>query len=395
MTAPASIDIQGSCAAGFEPVREAFARNFREHGEIGASVAVCLDGDLAVDLWAGYANADRSRPWSRDEIVNVYSTTKGIAALCAHMLADRGLIDFDAPVARYWPEFAQAGKEAMPVRYLLTHQSGLPVIDQPLPRGATLDCELMVHALEAQPPVWLPGTRFGYHTVTYGWLVGEVVRRVSGQRIGAFLHDEVTAPLGVDFFIGTPASEDHRIADTVNPPKPSGGGAEPPMPAIDPESLAFRSNLPGTSKPGVGVNGREYRAAEVPAGNGHGNARALATIYGALARGGEIGGTRLLSPEAITLAAREVVSGTDVVLGTPTRRSLGFMLPVAGSGDARGPRAFGHAGRGGSYGWADPEHRIGFGYTMNQMWGGGPDQPDPRANELARAVYASLEARRS
>ncbi len=384
------VEIQGHCTPGFEPVREAFVRNFADHGDIGASVAVVQDGERVVDLWGGHANAERSRPWTRDEIVNVYSTTKGITALCAHMLADRGQLDFDAPVARYWPEFAQAGKESMPVRYLLTHQAGLPVVDRPLPRGATLDWDLMVDALAAQRPVWEPGTRHGYHTVTYGWLVGEVVRRVSGKRIGAFLRDEVTSPLGVDFFIGTPAEEDHRVADTVNPPRPTGGGAEPPVPAVDPESLAFRSNLPGTSKPGVGVNGREYRAAEVPAGNGHGNARALATIYGALARGGEIDGVRLLSPAAVERAAAEQASGPDAVLGMPSRRSLGFMLPMPELGDPRGPRAFGHAGRGGSYGWADPEAKIGFGYAMNQMWPGGPSTPDPRAGLLARAVYESL-----
>jgi CubicO group peptidase (beta-lactamase class C family) len=381
----ASVDVNGICDPRFAPVREVFARNFTEFPEGGAAVAVAIDGKILVDLWAGTANAARSRAWERDTIVNVYSTTKGMVALAAHMLADRGKLDFDAPVARYWPEFAQAGKERLPVRYLLTHQAGLPDIDGELPAGAALDWNAMTTALAAERPRWEPGTKQGYHTSTYGWLVGEVIRRVSGKTPGQFIRDEIAKPLGVSFHLGfNPIG--YHVAEILqdNRQGVSSRGAN----ALRGVASAMR---------GVDPNSREYRMAELPASNGHANARALATIYGALARGGEWGKTRLLSPWAIERASVEQANGIDETLKVPTHRTLGFMLRFAEFGDARPATSFGHAGSGGSQGFADPAKRLGFGYVMNQMMSPLPGDPrpptggmDPRGQHLVRAVYACL-----
>ncbi|MHB1923773.1 MAG: serine hydrolase domain-containing protein [Acidimicrobiales bacterium] len=401
-------EIHGTVSAGFEPVREAFEANFRDHGEVGAACAVTLDGEPIVDLWAG--DADRQgRPWEKDTLVNVYSTTKGLTALCAHILADRGQIDFDAPVSEYWPEFARAGKEGLPVRYLLTHQAGLPVIDADLAPGSALDWGRMIEALEQQAPVWEPGSQQGYHAVTFGWLVGEVVRRVAGAaRFGDFLAEAVVKPLGLDMFVGTPASEHHRVADLVREQPAAGAAAMAPAPDETPEAKAMRERVMAMFTPGslafrslglasppfaAGNNSPEWRFAELPAANGHTNARSLARLYGALARGGEVDGVRLLSEGAVKQAAAEQVCSPDAVLVMETRRSLGFMLPVPGQPDNRGPNSFGHAGAGGSLGYADPDRGIGFGYTMNKMWNLASFMtPDPRAQSLIASVHRSLDS---
>lgn len=384
--------VHGECDERFGAVRDAFQRNFAEHGERGAAVAVRIDGESVVDLWAGFAGRDGDRPWERDTIVNVYSTTKGMVAVCAHILADRDELDFDAPVARYWPQFAGHGKDAIPVRWLLSHQAGLVAVDPRLGPGDALNWETMIRALEETAPQWEPGTKNGYHMVTFGWLVGEVVRRISGAAsLGAFFRQEVAEPLGVDFFIGTPASEDHRIAEIIQPRPPAARGEEAPEPPPRTQSkLTRRSLIPSRADIAAPPNSREWRAAEIPGANGHGNARALATVYGLLARGGELDGVRLLSPEAIDLAREIQVDSQDEVLEMRTRRSLGFMHPVHEMGDRRGRQAFGHNGAGGSMGFADPEYGIGMGYVMNRMWEGGLMDPDPRAQSLAGAVYESL-----
>lgn len=403
-------EIHGSCASGFEPVRDAFERNFREHGEVGAAVAVDLDGRTVVDLWAGWADRERTRPWTKDSLVNVYSTTKGMTALCAHILADQGRLDLDAPVSEYWPEFKQAGKSEVTVRQLLTHEAGLPVVDEELAPGSALDWGRMIEALEHQAPVWEPGTKQGYHAVTFGWLVGEVVRRIAGtERFGEFLAEAVVEPLGLDMYVGTPASEHHRVADLVRD-QPDGAGTPPGPPPEDatPEVKAMRERMAAMLNPNslaarsLGLasppfaahnNSAEWRSAELPAANGHTNARSLARMYGALAKGGEVDGVRLLSPEAVRRAAREQVCSPDAVLVIETRRSLGFMLPVPGQPDVRGPESFGHGGAGGSLGYADPERGIGFGYTMNKMWLlTSLMTPDPRAQSLVAALHKSLDA---
>lgn len=405
--------VHGTVADGFEPVRDAFARNFTEHGEVGASVSVVVDGEVKVDLWGGTTDREGGTPWEADTLVNVYSTTKGITALCANILADRGQLDLDAPVTEVWPEFGQAGKAAMPIRYLLTHEAGLPVVDEALPENSVLDWEHMVGALERQAPMWEPGSAQGYHAVTFGWLVGEVVRRVLGTDTFAdALRELVTEPLGVDFHVGLPDSEHHRVARLVRDAPQLVGvgnseGVEPESrPAYargdeelqrlieaftSPDSLAMRS-LGLASRPfAPSNNSAEWRRAQVPAANGHSNARALARIYGAIARGGEIDGVRLLSPEGVARAGREQVAGPDAVLVMPTRRSLGFMMPVPGSPDRRGPNSFGHSGAGGSIGYADPDRALGFGYAMNRMWPGGFMDPDPRAQALVEAVHQCLD----
>lgn len=383
--------IEGACDPRFEGVREAFARNFAESGDVGASVSVALHGEIVVDLWAGHVDRERTQPWERDTVVLIYSSTKGVVALAAHMLADRGLIDFEAPVASVWPEFAQAGKETLPLRYVLTHQAGLPAIDEELPMGAELEWDIMAGALSRQAPLWEPGEKQGYHAATFGWLVGEVVRRVDGRSVGTFIREEIAGPLGVDFLLGFGPEEDHRVSDLHLAQVPA---EELPSLAaaalLDPKSLAARSFNIAPRGPNKGRNSRAYRGSEQPGSNGHSNARALATIYGALGNGGAWQGHRLLSEAGIRRAGTEQTRGRDVILQTPVRRTLGYMMPVPAVPDPRGENAFGHAGMGGSLGFCDPDAGLGFGYAMNQMWTNTLDQDDPRAARLMRAVYNSL-----
>ena len=383
-----TVAIEGTIDPRFMRVKEAFASSFATRDELGASVTITIDGNVVVDLWGGHVDKPRTRAWTADTLVNVFSTTKGVTALCALRLADEGLLDLDAPVARYWPEFAQADKGAIPVRALLNHQSGLAAITKPLPPEALFDWNAMTDALAAQSPWWPPGSGHGYHPVTFGWLVGEVVRRVSGKTIRAYFRDEIASKLGIDFHIGAPASEDARVSDVRGAP-PAAPGERSLVGAImgDPQSLvakAFVNPMPLT--PAV-VNSRAFREAEIPAANGHATARGIARLYGALACGGSLDGVRLLSPEMIARARTEESNGYDLVLGETTRFGLGFMLSHPGASfGALG--AFGHPGAGGSLGFADPEARIGFGYAMNKM--GNRILLDPRATVLIDALYASL-----
>ena len=387
----ATIAIEGTCDHRFRAVREAFAENFASKDEVGASVAVMVDGEMVVDLWAGTADQAGTRPWERDTIVNVYSSTKGMTALCAHHLVDKGLLELDAPVARYWPEFAQAGKEGLLVRWLLSHQAGLPAVRQPLPRGSLYQWDTMTAALAAQEPWWEPGAKHGYHALTFGFLVGEVVRRVSGRSLGTYFREEIAEPLGVDFHIGLAAEHDGRTAETIQPPpRPPKERSLGEKLLSDPESMPFKvfANPPDALIPGH-MNTREWRAAEIPAANGHGNARALARVYGALARGGELDGVRILSPATIEQAIVEQANGPDAVLGMATRLGLGFFLSMPGYPLGPNPRSFGVPGGGGSLGFADPDAKVGFGYAMNRM-GAGSIRKDPRQPPLVDAVYASL-----
>jgi CubicO group peptidase (beta-lactamase class C family) len=377
--------IHGETEPGFAPVREAFQSLFRDQGEVGSALCLVLDGRTVVDIWGGSADAARTRPWQRDTIVNVYSTTKGITAVAAAMLVDRGLLDVEAPVANYWPEFAAAGKERIPVKWLLSHEAGLPAVDASIPPGGALDWGTMIALLAAQKPAWEPGKAMGYHAITYGWLVGEVIRRVTGKTPGQFVRDEIAKPLGADFFIGLPEEEDARTADIIPPAgQPALGGGRAP------DSLAARALGIASPPAGAPVNSRAWRAAELPAANGHSDARALARIYGALARGGEIDGVRLLGQPAIDRFAAEAVSGRDCVLDMDVRRTLGFILSTPGGRYHWGPnpRTFGHSGAGGSLGFADPGTRLGFGYVMNQMSAG--LSADPRWAPMIDAVYRCL-----
>jgi CubicO group peptidase (beta-lactamase class C family) len=361
--------ICGKCDSRFLRVREAFAENFKSGKELGAAVAVTIDGRMAVDLWAGYADPQRTQPWEEDTLVNVYSTTKGMIAICVHQLVDRGLLDLDERIAHYWPEFAQGGKGDMPVRYLLNHRAGLAAINKPLPADAIFNWDIMADAIAAQEPWWEPGSRHGYHLRTYGWLVGEIVRRASGKESpGIYFRDEIAGPLGLDFHIGLDERHHDRVAFITRIPK-SPPGSQPNLTDIitnQPASITSKAftNPPTYLIPDV-ANTPEWRRSEIPSGNGHGTARAIARVYGALACGGEIDGIRLLSRESIERARTEESRGPDEVLILETRFGLGFMMPLPGSTMGPNEQAFGHPGAGGSLGFADPEAQVGFGYVMN------------------------------
>ncbi|MET9121351.1 serine hydrolase domain-containing protein [Streptomyces sp. NPDC004528] len=382
-------DVHGHCDARFSAVRAAFEENFRDRGELGAAVSVTLGGETVVDLWGGWADAGGTRPWERETLVNVWSTSKGPTALCAHILADRGLLDLDAPVAAYWPEFAAAGKEAVLVRHLLSHRAGLAGLREPHTFEQLCDWELTVDRLAAQEPWWEPGTRSGYHALTFGHLVGEVVRRVSGLLPGAFLEREVTGPLGIDFTVGLPAKEAGRAAELVHPVAASDSEQAAVFAQLAPAAVAALTNPPvGAAE----ANTPRWRAAEIPAANGHGTARAIAALYGILAGRGSYGSRQILSPEAAERVREGQGSCRDLVLGAgfahETEAGLGLWLSGANASYGPNPRAFGHDGFGGSCGLADPEAAVSLGYVMNRM---GPHiADDPRKTALVAALYSAL-----
>jgi CubicO group peptidase (beta-lactamase class C family) len=385
----AAIELQGQCDARFKRVREVLEASFASGAELGASLCIFLDGRLIVDLWGGFADKEGGSPWRRDTLANVYSTTKGITALCAHQLVERGELDLDSPVARYWPEFAQNGKSELPVRMLLSHRAGLPAVARPLSPADIFDWGTMTSALAQQKPWWTPGTKHGYHAITYGWLVGELVRRVSGMSIGRYVREHVAAPLGAEFWIGLPAELDARTAQLVQGPIATADG--PNMLEIiakEPEGMLAKTfaNPPLFA---ISPNSREWRAAELAAANGHTTGYALARIYASLAQGGTLDSVRVLGREAIERARAVQSSGQDAVLPMVTRFGLGFMVPPDQEPLGPNPRVFGHGGAGGSLGLADPEARIGFGYVMNRMHTG-LWLVDPRPRALLAALYAAL-----
>ncbi|MDH6218967.1 serine hydrolase domain-containing protein [Streptomyces pseudovenezuelae] len=381
--------VHGDCDERFAAVRTAFEENFRDRDELGAAVTVTVDGEVVVDLWGGWADGARTRPWERDTLVNVWSTSKGPVALCAHILADRGLLDFDAPVAAYWPEFAAAGKEKVLVRHLLSHRAGLAGLREPHSLEQLYDWELTTRRLAATEPWWEPGTRSGYHALTYGFLVGEVVRRVSGLLPGAFLEREVAGPLGVDFTIGLPEKEAGRAAELMHPPAASSSEQAAIFSQLTPVAIAALTNpVAGATE----ANTAEWRAAEIPAANGHGTARAVAALYGVFAGRGSYGGHRVLSAEAAEKAREGQGSCRDLVLGAgfehETEVALGLWLSGPNGSYGPNPRAFGHDGFGGSCGLADPDAGVSLGYVMNRM---GPHiADDPRKMALVDALYSTL-----
>jgi CubicO group peptidase (beta-lactamase class C family) len=388
-------EVSGTCDPRFARVRDAFVEIFEGDMEVGAGLSVVIDGEPVIDLWAGWADGAQTRPWEAGTIVNLYSVGKALTAVCALRCAEAGLIDFDAPVARYWPEFAQAGKATLPVRYLLTHQGGLPAVYRPLPPGTMLDWGAMTSALAETTPWWEPGTAHGYHVNTYGFLAGEVVRRVTGKSLGTYFRDEIANPGGIEFHIGFGPELDEICAEVlptkVVPGVPARAAA---IPSGDYDSLtgldrmragAYRN--PATLSGGGVVNSREWRAAEVPSTNGHGNARGVARIYGALAADGEVGGTHILGPEWRDRAISEHVYGEDMILGRNTRFGLGFQLTMPERKLGPNPRAFGHFGAGGSLGFGDPDARLGFGYVMNQ---GRAGWQHPHIRKLIDTVYELL-----
>jgi CubicO group peptidase (beta-lactamase class C family) len=387
----ADFKIDGECDKRFAGVREAFAESFDKRGELGAAVSIYLDGKCVVDLWGGYADKARTRPWQRDTLVNVYSTTKGLTSTCAHRLIDQGKLDPDEPVSKYWPEFAQAGKKDLPVRYILSHRAGLPGVSKKLAEDAIYNWDVMTEALAEQEPFWQPGTKHGYHAITIGWLVGEVIRRISGKGLGTYFRTEIAEPLGLDAHIGLDAKHDARVTDILpSPPPPPGTPNLFEEAAKDPRgpTAAAFMNPPVLTKPSV-PNSRAWRAAEIGGANGHATARSLAKMYGALARGGEIDGYRIVRPEALERFWSEQSYGPDqVLMQMSTRFSLGFMLSQPGASFGPNIKAFGHPGAGGSLGFADPLKKVGFGYTMNQMANG--LLIDSRPQALFEAFYKAL-----
>ena len=387
-------EVHGRCDPAFASLRQALADIIETGREVGAALAVYVGKRSVVDLWAGHKDAARTRPWDEDTIVNLYSVGKAVTAVCALRLAESGALDLDAPVSRYWPEFAQAGKKHLPVRYLLTHQAGLPAVFRELPKGAELRWEVMTEALTTQEPWWKPGEGHGYHVNTYGFLIGEVVRRITGGSLGAYLRDEIAGPAGVDFFIGFGPELDRRCADVI--PAPPGPDTEQRRVLLEGDLAtltglsrmragAYR-NPPNLSGHGI-INTREWRAAEVPSTNGHGNARAVARLYSALATDGALDGVHILSPATVEMAVAEQVYEEDLVLQRPTRFGLGFQLTMRERPLGPNPRAFGHFGAGGSLGFADPDAHVAFAYAMNQ---GREGWQHKHVRDLIDRVYEAL-----
>jgi CubicO group peptidase (beta-lactamase class C family) len=375
--------VNGTAAKGFEKVRDTFAANFEQHGDVGAACCVYLHGRPVVDLWGGTKTAD-GEPYTAETVQMVASTTKGIVAIAAHMLAQEGKLDFDAPVTRYWPEFGQAGKEHIPVRWLFSHRAGLAAVDRPLTLKDVYAWDPVVAALAAQEPLWEPNTAHGYHAGTYGWLAGEVIRRVSGKSVGTFVRERMAQRLGLDLWIGLPEAVYGRVAPLIAAAPPSGPPDIFMARLLDPTTLLHKAFVNPMLTPAT-FNEHAFWSAEVPAVNGMATARSLARLYAATI--GEIGGVRLLAPETLERAVEVQSAGDDVVLGYETRYATGFQLsfpfrPFAGDG------SFGHYGMGGSVAFADRKHGFSFGYVMNQM--GQSGGVDPRTKGLIDAVVESL-----
>lgn len=384
------VDVQGTVADGFDAVRDAFVGNFGQRGERGAAVTVYRDGHKVVDLWGGTRDAEGSEPWALDTAQVVRSATKGVAAAVPLLLHQRGQLDLDAPVSTYWPEFKAGGKERALVRDLLAHRGGVPMLDRPLTPAEAIDGQSGPRAVAAQQAAWEPGTDHGYHAQTYSWLLSELVRRVTGRTIGRWIAEEIARPLDIDFWVGLPAEEAHRVGRIGPVEAPPVGGRLKIRPKrsvseayADPGSLTSRAF--GAIAPFPDENAPEYRAAELPASAGISTARALARVYASMI-GSVDNGTRLFAPATLALARTEESSGPDRVLVVNTRFGLGFMLHGPAS-PLLGPGSFGHPGRGGSLGFADPESGIALGYVTNGLQKG--VTADPRAQALVRAVRSA------
>ncbi|MFJ8046218.1 serine hydrolase domain-containing protein [Kitasatospora sp. NPDC096147] len=407
------VEIWGEVAEGFEPVREAFERNFRDHGELGAAFALYHDGRKVADLWGGDARAEvggRPAPavaWTADTAQVLRSVTKGLTAAAALHLVGQGRLDLDAPVASYWPEFKAGGKERVPVRWLFSHQTGIPALDVPLRVEDVIAWEPAVAAVAAQAPFWEPGTAHGYHPYTFGWLVGEVIRRADGRSVGRYFAEEIARPLGLDLWIGLPAGAGPRVGRLVDLPAPAaatqsapGGLRLRPKASVtaayqDRTSLTARSFA--SVRSAVDLNDPAIQAAEIPGAGAIGTARSVARLFAALIgaadRHGGPAGERLpalLGPELLAEAMGPEVSGPDKVLIVNTTFGLGFFRHGPSSPMAS-PASFGHPGRGGSLGFADPELGIGFGYVTNGMMPGVTG--DIRSRTLIAAVRSCLADR--
>ena len=392
---------EGICRPGFERVAEAFAENFKSNGEVGASVSLTVGGETVVDLWGGVADRKTQSPWTRDTVSIVFSCTKGATALCAHVLASRGKLDLDAPVVELWPEFGQNGKAHVTTRMMLDHSAGVPALRERVKEAGPYEWDYMTERVAAEEPFWAPGTRNGYHGFTFGWTVGEMVRRASGTSLGAFFQEEIARPLGIDFWIGLPEEIEPRVAPIMQYPLKAEDAKTPFLRdlATDKQSIPslFFLNV-GAWRSG-GANTRAGRAAEIGAANGITNARGLAGMYAPLANGG---GSLVDAATLARMAEVSMATHDDATLRIPTRFALGFMKSMDNRKRSLGAKifgpdvdsvilgsaAFGHVGAGGSLGFADPVAGLSFGYTMNQM---GPGLlMNERGQSLVDAAYLSL-----
>ncbi len=382
--------VSGWCDPRFAAVRSEFTTNFRERGELGAAVCVSVGGRVVVNLCGGWRDAARRQPWTADTLVNVFSVGKGLLAACAARLSGERRLDPDAPVARYWPEFAAAHKAEVTVRELLSHQAGVPAIREPLPAGSVLDWPLMTRVLAGEAPWWPRGSGHGYHINTFGFAVGELIRRITGMTPGRFLARELAEPLGADVHIGLAAADHARVAEFTwgnrDAARAARADAQPDAAAGDPMTLLAYLNPPDFSGFGV-VNTAAWRSAEIPSANAHASAAGVARFYAALAAGGSLDSCRVVDAAALAEATEEQVYGTDLVLHRPSRFGLGFQLTHAERPLGRGPRCFGHFGAGGSVGFCDPDTGLAFGYVTSQM---GPRWRNPRNRALMDASYAGL-----
>jgi CubicO group peptidase (beta-lactamase class C family) len=375
------MNIEGRCDGRYERVRDAFEANFTDRGDVGASFALTLEGEFVVDLWGGHQDAARSRPWQEDTIINVYSTTKTMTFLCALMLADRGALDLSAPVASYWPEFAAHGKEGVLVKQLLGHSAGLPGFSRPFDAEDLYDWDMCCADLAGQSPWWEPGTQSGYHAITQGYLIGEVIRRITGKTIGAFFSEEIAAPLGADFHIGVDPADFARVADLLPAMETA------PILEMDLESITGRV-FAGLDITPETTGSAGWRQAEIPAANGHGNARSVVRAQTALANGGKAFGVELLSRAGAARALEPQTDGLDAVLGLPIRFAMGYALPTDAVPVSPNANTLWWGGAGGSTIAVDTDAHLCFSYVMNQM-----DNyivGDPRGASLAAAVYDSL-----
>lgn len=376
--------VAGTVAPGFEPVRERFAANFLRDDhcrEVGAALSVFHGERCVVDVWAGHMDAGGAQPWRKDTLLNVYSTTKGMVACCIALLVDSGALRYDDTVASVWPEFAQNGKQHITIEQALSHQAGLPAFEQPTTLEDLYDWHARCAALAEQKTRWTPGEKTAYHPITYGYLAGEIVRRVSGHSVGEFLQKELALPLEADFFIGLEPALDRRVATTLAPKSLIDPSA---LPSIEETRLSVTNPMLNPRA----ANTAPWRRAEMPALNGHASADAIARIYAMLANGGTFARRRLLSPATIERMTRVRSDRMDLTLGMPANWAAGVVLNGTTTFFGPNPRSYGHSGWGGSFGCADPDRRLAIGYVCNQM---GPDLVgDARARELCAAIYGCL-----
>ena len=379
------MDVQGRTAPGFEQVAEVFAANFERYGEVGAAFAAYRDDEPVVDLWAGVTDPATGHPWRADTLQLVFSGAKGLTSACVLLLVERGLLELDAPAARYWPEFAAAGKERITVGEILSHQARLPDVQQPVSTEELLDPEHMAGLLAAQAPSTDPRAAFTYHALTWGWLTGELVRRVDGRTVGALFADEFAGPLGLDIWLGLPDTEHHRVATTIAGPgvllpEDEGEGEE-----MDSLRVLTRNPLLTPDAPAL-WNSAAFRRAQLPAVGAYVTARSMARFYACLARGGELDGVRVLDEATVRLGRRELRRGVSALWGTPMAYGAGFELRTGLALFGPPPDTFGHAGAGGSRHGAWPGERIGFSYTMNLTRA---EFPDRRPLDLLASLHGA------